>query len=140
MISDRLDSIMNTLCNVTNSDTLLWNETTESSKDRSYKRSLVSIGEDNTEYEIEVKYSLVSNKWELDKSPSIWIRNKTLPNGHMYITTYTCNSVIKIRDLVKEKYCSDMNPLIEDVEDILFDIEKGISLSTYRDNKLDKIL
>lgn len=27
-----------------------------------------------------------------------------------------------------------------DVEDILFDIEKGISLSTYRDNKLNKIL
>ena len=76
----------------------------------------------------------------MDKSPSIWIRNKTLPNGHMYITTWTCNSVIKIRDLVKEKYCSDMNPLIEDVEDILFDIEKGISLSTYRDNKLNKIL
>lgn len=140
MISDRLDSIMNTLCDVTNSDTLVWIETSKVSKDRTYKRTLTSLGEDNTEYEIEVKYSLTADKWELEKSPSLWIRNKTLPNGHMYVTTHDCKSVLKIRDSVKEKYCSDMNPSIEDVEDILLDIEKGISLSTYRDNKLNEIL
>ena len=98
---------MNTLCDVTNSDTLVWVETSKGSKDRTYKRTLTSLGEDNTEYEIEVKYSLTADKWELEKSPSIWIRNKTLPNGHIYVTTYNCNSVVKIRDSVKEKYCSD---------------------------------
>jgi hypothetical protein len=131
---------MNTLCDVTNSGDLIWNEITKGSKDRSYKRTLISIGDDDTEYEIEVKYLLVSDKWVLDPSPGIWIKNKTLPNGQMYVTTYSCKGVFNIRDSVRLKFCSDMNPSIEDVEDILSDIEIGISLSTYRDNKLNKIL
>jgi len=140
MISDRLESIMLTLISVTNSGILIWRETTTGSKDRGFKRTFESIGEDSTKYEIEVKYNLNGDVWELESSPSIWIRNKTLPNGQILIGSYKCKVVIDLRDVVKEKYCSDMKPSIEDIEDILFDIEKNISLSTYRDNKLNKIL
>jgi hypothetical protein len=140
MVEDRLNGVMESLCGVTNSGALVWREKSPSSKYRTHKRSLTAHGEDSTEYEMEVKYTLSDNKWEIEKSPSIWIRNKTLPNGSMYVTTYNCKSVVLIRDSVKEKYCSDMNPSIEDMEYILFDIEKGISLSTYRDNKLNQIL
>jgi hypothetical protein len=140
MISDRLNKIMDTLCYVTISGVLIWEEKNKSSKDRSHKRTLHSVGEDSTAYEMEVKYTLSGNNWIIEASPSIWIRNKTLPGGQMYVTSYNCENVKKIRDVVKDKYCSDMSPRIEDVEDILSDIEKGISLSTYRENKLNKIL
>ena len=103
MISDRLDSIMDTLCTVTNYGTLLWNETTKSSNDRSYKRTLISIGEDNTEYEIEVKYSLTSNKWELDKSPSIWIRNKTEEYNLIHAHAYLGGLPAKIVSVITKK-------------------------------------
>jgi len=140
MVEDKLNSIMDTLCDATISGVLVWKEKNISSKDRTHKRTLNSIGEDSTEYEMEVKYTLSGNNWIIEKSPSIWIRNKTLPGGMMYVTTHNCKNVTKIRNLVKDKYCSDMSPRIEDVEDILSDIEKGINLSTYRDNKLNKIL
>lgn len=39
-----------------------------------------------------------------------------------------------------DKYCQDMKPSEKIVEDALEGIAKGISLSTYRDNKLNKIL
>ena len=39
-----------------------------------------------------------------------------------------------------DKYCQDMKPSEKIVEDALDVIAKGISLSTYRDNKIKKIL
>ena len=62
MISDRLDSIMKTLCDVTNSDTLVWEKTSKVSKDRTYKRTLTSLGEDNTEYDFVIIFASIKNE------------------------------------------------------------------------------
>ena len=111
---------------------------------RSYQREYYSIAEDGTKYEAEVKYTLSnSGTWVLESAPSIWVRSEKLPNGVFYI--YGGQSELKeviseFRKLIMDKYCKDMKPSEKVVEDALDGIAKGISISTYRDNKLNKIL
>ena len=140
MIKDKVNQIIETLTTITKNGNLVWSESDPNSKDRKHKRSLVSLGEDGTKYEIEVIFKLDnSGKWNIEKDPSLWVRNSSLPNGHFYVYGGTYD-LVELRDLVKNKYCSDMNPSSQDVEDALDSIAKGISLSEYRDNKLNKIL
>ena len=91
-------------------------------------------------YEIEIKFSLTGEVWKLDDE-GLWLRNVSLPNGIFFITDYKSDgAVIKLRDTILSKCCSDMNPSIEDVEDLLSKIAKGISISEFREGKLKKIL
>ena len=81
--------------------------------------------------------------WKLESSPALWIRSEKLPNGAFYI--YGGQNELKkivsdFRKVIMDKYCQDMKPSEKIVEDALEGIAKGISLSTYRDNKLNKIL
>jgi hypothetical protein len=48
--------------------------------------------------------------------------------------------ISEFRKVIMDKYCQDMKPSEKVVEDALDGIAKGISISTYRDNKLNKIL
>jgi hypothetical protein len=48
--------------------------------------------------------------------------------------------IVKTLDTILSKCCNDMNPSIEDVEDLLSKIAKGISISEFREGKLKKIL
>ena len=111
---------------------------------RSYQREYYAIAEDGTKYESEVKYTLSnSGNWVLESSPSIWVRSEKLPNGVFYI--YGGQNELKeiiseFRKVMMDKYCQDMKPSEKVVEDALDGIAKGISISTYRDNKLNKIL
>lgn len=139
MIKDKVNSIIESLVIATNKGQLHWLEKDPKSKKRPFFRDFISTGEDNTSYEIEVKFLLVGDKWRIDQSPSLWIKSENLPNGSFYV--YGGDYDVKtLRDIIRDKYCQDMNPSEKIVEDALDSISKGISLSLYREGKLSKIL
>ena len=147
MINDKIKIIIENLTLFTKNGELDWIDKGNVDK-RNYHREYYAIAEDGTRYETEVKYSLSntgtnSGTWQLDSYPSIWVKNENLPNGTYYI--YGGNDCIKdiiveFRKVIMNRYCKDMNPSEKIVEDALDNIAKGISLSTHRDNKLNKIL
>ncbi len=140
MLKDRIIEIVDTLINLTESGLLVWTEDDPSSKTRYYRRKMIASGDDGTTYEIEIKFTLNHEKWNLDEE-GLWVRNTSLPNGIFYITNHRSDDkVSKLMDSILKKYCSDMNPSIDDVEDVLRDIVKGINISSFRDSKLNKIL
>lgn len=137
MISDKVLGIVTNLTNSTKLGSLVWEED-DSKYDRRYKRKMNSVGEDGSNYELEIEYRLVNNKFVLDKS-SLWIRNSKLPNGMFYIYggTYDLNP---LRDIVLSMYLQDFQPSLGDLEDTLDEISKGINVSDLRDSKLSRIL
>jgi len=140
MIKDKVYQIIETLTTITKNGSLVWSEVDPKSKERKHKRNMFSLGEDGTRYEIEIVFKLDnSGSWIIEKEPSLWVRNKSLPNGYFYIYGGTYD-LKELRDAVKNKYCTDMNPSAQDVEDALGDIVKGISIVELRDSKLNKIL
>ena len=140
MIKEKIINIIEMLVTSTKSGQLKWNDNSTPNK-KSYHREYYAIGEDGTKYETEVKYSMNSrtNNWELESSPSLWIRSEKLPNGAFYV--YGGEYDIKeLRQVLISNYCQDMKPSEKLVEDALDSISKGINMSEYRDNKLNKIL
>jgi hypothetical protein len=143
MINDKIKMIIENLTLSTKNGELDWLDKGSPDK-RNYHREYYAIAEDGTRYETEVKYTLGnSGVWQLESAPSIWLRNEKLPNGAYYI--YGGNAdvrdiIAEFRKVIMDKYCKDMKPSEKIVEDALENIAKGISLSTYRDNKLNKIL
>jgi len=142
MINEKVKMIIENLTLSTKNGELDWINKGSADK-RNFHREYYAIAEDGTRYETEVKYTLSNGAWQLESSPSIFVRNEKLPNGVYYI--YGGNNDIKdiigeFRKVIMDKYCQDMKPSEKIVEDALENIAKGISLSTYRDNKLNKIL
>ena len=143
MINDKVKMIIENLKLSTENGELDWIDKGPVDK-RNYHREYSAVAEDGTKYEAEVKYTLSnSGTWVLESAPSIWVRSEKLPNGVFYI--YGGQSELKeiiseFRKVIMDKYCKDMKPSEKVVEDALDGIAKGISISTYRDNKLNKIL
>ena len=142
MINDKVIMIVENLIQSTQNGSLDWIDRSNVDK-RNYHREYYVIAEDGTKYETEVKYLLSNGSWVLESDSSIWVRSEKLPNGVFYI--YGGQKEIKeivseFRKLIMNKYCQDMKPSEKIVEDALDGIAKGISLSTYRDTKLNKIL
>ena len=142
MINDKVKMIIENLTLSTKNGELDWID--KGSPDKiNYHREYFVVAEDGTKYETEVKYTLSNGVWQLESVPSIFVRNEKLPNGFYYI--YGGNAdvrdiIVEFRKVIMDKYCQDMKPSEKVVEDALEGIAKGISLSTYRDNKLKKIL
>lgn len=147
MISDKISDIVSMLIETTNSGDLVWdikkhNGFTMPLKENSYnnERSLTSASEDGlSEFEISVKFTIQNDRWVIESSCGLWVRNKDLPNGQMYLVSNTYPSIITLRNTLKDKFCSDLNPTTDLVEDKLSDILKGISKSTFRNNILTKV-
>ena len=142
MINDKVKMIIENLTLSTKNGELEWIDKGSPDK-RNYHREYFVVAEDGTKYETEVKYTLSNGVWQLESVPSIFVRNEKLPNGFYYI--YGGNAdvrdiIVEFRKVIMDKYCQDMKPSEKVVEDALEGIAKGISLSTYRDNKLNKIL
>lgn len=138
MVKDKIALVIETLISITESGNLIWDEDS-SSYDRRYKRKMISVGEDTSLYELEIEYKLNNEKFILDKNPSLWIRNPKLPNGMFYI--YGGNyDLTKLRDMIMVKFLPDFQPTLGDLEDTLDEIAKGISVSEFRDGKINKIL
>ena len=142
MINDKVKMIIENLTLSTKNGELDWIDKGSPDK-RNYHREYFVVAEDGTKYETEVKYTLSNGVWQLESVPSIFVRNEKLPNGFYYI--YGGNAdvrdiIVEFRKVIMDKYCQDMKPSEKVVEDALEGIAKGISLSTYRDNKLKKIL
>ena len=138
MVKDKIALVIETLISTTESGNLIWDEDS-SSYDRRYKRKMRSVGEDTSLYELEIEYKLNNEKFILDKNPSLWIRNPKLPNGMFYV--YGGNyDLTKLRDMIMVKFLPDFQPTLGDLEDTLDEIAKGISVSEFRDGKINKIL
>ncbi len=138
MVKDKISLVIETLISATESGNLSWNEDS-SLYDRRYKRKMIAIGEDTSLYELEIEYKLNNEKFMLDKDPSLWIRNPKLPNGMFYV--YGGNhDLTKLRDMIMVKFLPDFQPTLGDLEDTLGEIAKGISVSEFRDSKINKIL
>lgn len=141
MLKDRIIEIVNRLTDVTNSNTLNWIEDNPNSKSRSHKRKMISTGEDDTNYEMEIKFTLKNDSWILDVEPSLWVKNPSLPDGLFYITHFKSDGeTILLRNAILSNFCKDMSPTIEDVEKTLSGIARGISISEFREGKINKIL
>ena len=140
MIKNKNNEIIETLFNATSTGNLLWLELSEYQKKRDYFRLMKAEGQDGTEYELEIKYSILNDKIQLESYPSLWIRNKNLPNGVYLVNAYNSDNLIKLRSLIKDKFCSDMNPSETLFEKTLDEICKGISVSEYRENKIESLL
>lgn len=134
-MKEQLTEIVDTLIGATSNGSIQWMEKDPNSKYRSYKRVMFANGSDNTTFEMHIEYVLSGEVWKLEEN-SIWISNANLPEGRYSISAYKYKEVLLLRDLIMEKFCADLNPKIQDVEDTLSDICKGISISTLRDNKL----
>jgi hypothetical protein len=137
-MKEKLIEIIDTLIKSTESRNLIWFDACTFPEKKSYHRDMKAISEDGTVFEMPVKYILSNDKWIKESSPSFWIKHKDLPGGSYYV--YGFSDITKLRDLILKMYCSDMNPKIEDIESILDKVHKGISLITYRDNKISNIL
>lgn len=143
MINDKVKMIIENLILSTENGGLNWIDKSSPDK-KDYHREYYAIAEDGTKYETEVKYTLSNGgTWKLESDPSVWLKNEKLPNGSYYIWGGN-NDIVDIinvfRNVIIDKYCQDMKPSEKIVEDALDNIAKGISLSTHRDNKLNKIL
>jgi hypothetical protein len=137
-MKEQLNDIVRTLISATKNGSLVWTEDNPNLKTRTYKRKMETKGSDDTVFEMNIEYTLSDDKWRLEEN-SLWITNATLPNGRYNIGVYKNKDVIVLRDLIIENFCSDLDPKIEVVEDILTDICKGISISTLRNNKLSDL-
>lgn len=138
MVKDKIALVIETLISTTESGNLIWDEDS-SSYDRRYKRKMRSVGEDTSLYELEIEYKLNNEKFILDKEPSLWIRNPKLPNGMFYVYGGKYD-LTKLRDMIMVKFLPDFQPTLGDLEDTLDEIAKGISVSEFRDGKINKIL
>jgi len=136
-MKEKIDEILSNLIESTKSDDLIWSV----ESDGKYKRKLDAKSEDDlTRFEITIEYRLSNGSFKLDDC-SLFIRNKTLPNGSYYVSSYDHKvGVENLRDLLMNKYCKGFKPSIKEVEDTLESINMGISKTNYRDNKIDKIL
>lgn len=138
MIVDKVKDIILMLIKSTEEGDLIWHAKTKGAYNN--ERDLSALSEDElTRFEISVKFNLNGDRWVLETSPGLWIKNKTLPGEGMYLTPYNNPDILKLRDLLNKKFCSDMSPSSDIVEDKLTDICKNISKSTYRDNIITRI-
>lgn len=135
MIQDKILQIIENLEEMTISNQLVWTSIPKSNQER----LLSATGEDGSKYELEVIFRLDSDEWKLESGPSLWLRNPNLPNGVFYVYGGKYD-LTNLRKVVMDKFCSDMSPSTKEVEDVLDSINKGISVSVYRNNKLNKVL
>lgn len=142
MLKEKNTFIVDLLSQSTKNKNLMWNEIIGDASRRGYIRNMSATGEDETKYEIEIKYTLVGDNFILDSNPCLFLRNNNLPNGIYMISMFNSDPValVSLRSLIKEMFCSDMNPTVQIIEDELDKICKGISTEEYRENKISKIL
>jgi hypothetical protein len=140
MIKDKIKNIIEMLILSTKCGNLEWLESGDNDK-RDFLRKFFATGEDGSIYETDVRFIMNSKDgtWQLESSPSLWIKSDKLPNGSFYV--YGGNYDLKdLRNLLRNKYCQDMNPSEKVVEDALDSIYHGISVVEVRENKLNKVL
>lgn len=138
MLNQKISKIINSLIKFTSDGSVKWIEVDPQSKKRYFERTYKTYGEDSTEYVMDVKWALIGDNWQLDSSPSLWIKNSSLPNGAYYV--YDQSLDLKgLRSSIIDTHCQDMSPSVKDVEDIFDKICSNINTSAVRDDKLEKI-
>ena len=134
----QIESILKNLIGSTKNGSLQWKEHDPNSKSRGYKRKMVAKGSDDTIFHTCIEYRLVGETWQLQEN-GFFIENPDLPDGCYLISKYINPMVNELRDCVISHFCKDLNPTIETIEELLEGISKGISISTFRENKLNDL-
>lgn len=141
MITDKITEIIKTLISATESDQINWST---DSYDSAYKSeiTLSCLSEDGlTKFSISIKYILDDEHgWKLENYCGLWIRNKELHTGSMYVTSLRYPNLTSLRDILRIKMGDLLNPSTDLVEDRLSIIQRGISTSTNRDMTIDTII
>lgn len=137
-MKSQIESILKNLIDSTKNGSLQWTEHDPNSKARGYKRKMVSRGSDDTVFHTTIEYRLVGESWQLQDN-GFFIENPDLPDGCYLISKYQNPMVCELRDCVISHFCKDLNPTIETIEELLEGISKGISISTFRENKLNDL-
>jgi hypothetical protein len=137
-MKESIENMLSNLIDATKSGDIIWEDISDSNKFK-YERKLESNSEDNlTKFSVEIKYKLFDNNWKME-APSLFVYNKNLPGGVHYVYGDKYNGNKELIELLKELYCKDLNPNINDVSDIFDDISKNISISAIREIKINKI-
>ena len=137
-MKSQIESILKNLIESTKNGSLQWKEHDPNSKARGYKRKMVAKGSDETVFHTSIEYRLVGENWQLQEN-CLFIDNPDLPEGCYLISNYMNPMVNELRDCVMSHFCRDLNPTIETIEELLEGISKGISISTFRENKLNDL-
>ncbi len=136
MITDKVKDIILMLIKSTENGDLIWHAQSKGTYNNEVL--LTSTSEDElTKFEITVKFVLSGDIWVLETSTGLWIKNNSLPNNGMYLTSHANPDIITLRNLLNKGLC--LSPSSEIVEDKLTDIFKSISKSTYRDNIITRL-
>ena len=137
-MKSQIESILKNLIDSTRNGSLQWKENDPKAKARGYKRKMVAKGSDDTVFHTTIEYRLIGENWQLQDN-GFFIENPDLPDGCYLISKYQNPMVCELRDCVISHFCKDLNPTIETIEDLLEGISKGISISTFRENKLNDL-
>lgn len=140
MITDKITDIIEMLIRTTKSGDLIWTQVSKNDYD-SERRFKSKSEDESTEFELNIKFTFNNEggSWMIEKEPSIWIRNQSLPGGSYLASGFHYKNIKDLRDIVRSKFCPEMSPSTEVFESRLDDILKGISKSNYRDGLLGKI-
>jgi hypothetical protein len=134
MIKEKVQAIIDQVCQLTTSGDLEWTITTSTK----WTKMLKAVAEDGTKYEIEIKWSLINDKFEMEKS-YLFIRNESLPGG-LYCCNHVIFDTITLRDLLVDKYCQDLSPSAEDLCDAFDKICIGMNKAVWRDSQINNII
>jgi hypothetical protein len=138
MIKQKVSKIINSLIKFTSDGSIKWTEINPQSRKRYFERSYKTYGEDSTEYTMDIRWVLIGDGWQIDSSPTLFIKNDSLPNGAYY--AYDQSLDLKgLRNAIIDTHCQDMKPQSKDVEDIFDEIYNNINISANRDDKIEKV-
>lgn len=131
-LNNEYAEIVNSLYTATKSDELLWTR-------QNINNELLVIktkGDDDTLFEVYFLWSFTNDKWQL-ANPYVKVKNEKI---EFYIHATKVKQIFDLHSLLQKKYCPDFIKTDKDTLEIISSINKGISKSILRDNKLTKIL
>lgn len=131
----QIESILKNLIDATQEGNLTWAESWLNASSRDYKRRMVAQGEDGTIFHTTIEFRLTGDCWKIQDN-GVFVENPALPDGAYLISQYQSDLVVLLRNLIMSRFCPDMNPTVETVEELLEGISRGICKSTHRGNKL----
>lgn len=134
MIKEKIQAIIDQVYQLTSSGDLDWSITTSTK----WTKMLKTLAEDGTKYEMEIKWSLINDKFEMEKN-FLFIRNENLPGG-IYCCGHSVYDITTLRDLLIEKYCGDLSPSTEDICDAFDKIRIGMNKVAWRDNQIKNVI
>ena len=132
-MKEHFEDIIKSLTQATISGSLEW----VCEKYGTSSMKIITNGDDGTLFSLFVSWSFKENGWEKNDY-NLEVKNK---NYSLNISLYSFNypDVEKLGNLLYNKYCPDFKFSKSESEDTINNIKRGISISSFRDSKINKI-